>query len=282
MALFKSCPNFGQNIKGTMKNMFKKIVAVSAGLLVGGAAFAQNSQTRTTRFLPLLTGYNVLVASNSTVGFGVTNTLYTSYKGQILHSLTNDVVNGTYQSNILNPDAFQMVSLVPDANGDINANAALVIAVGNTNWIPIAVTNSVGQWFIPTLPYTTNYVTAAWATVWPLAQSAQPNWMYPATTNMESITAATATNLFTISLYAVATMNPQGAFGDTIGANYPIVETTSTFTWTVNCTGSTPIVLTTNLPVAFLQHAKHVYAKVVTSDIGTGNIINQLGILQPQ
>ena len=104
-----------------------KLISIGAGLVLGISAYAQTGATASFRFLPLLTGYNVLVPTNATVGLGSTNVLNTTYAGQILYSLTNNTVNGTVNTNMVAPDAFKSVALASDINGDINANASVFI-----------------------------------------------------------------------------------------------------------------------------------------------------------
>lgn len=263
-----------------MKNLIKCICLLLA--FAAGSVQAQYSTSPTARFMPLLSGYNVYVPSNSVVGYGSTNVLNTTYAGQIIRSLTNNTINGTANTNLVAPDAFKLVGLQPNAVGDYTANAAVVITLGNTNLLPIAVTNSVGQWFIPSMPYTTNYATAAWATTWPLAPSPAPNWMYPATTNIYPAFTATATNLITVTLYRSAWSNPSEA---TTGPKVYTWETTSSFSFSVNANGVTPVTVLTNLPAAWLLGARHVYATVTANNVTantSGVLINQLGIVQPQ
>ena len=258
-----------------MKNTLKKIAAIGTGLLLGASAMAQSGAAPIPRFLPLLSGYNVLVTTNGAVTLGTTNTLFTAYNGQVLYSLTNNMINGTVNTNASAADAFQTVALLPDANGDINANAAIWVAVGYTNWIPVVVTNSVGQYFV-----TNN---------WILGESSTPNWMYPATTNYYPSFGASATNVVTVTLYRAGTKNPKGGISGSINnGSFPMLaETTSAFNIVLTANGTTGVCVTSNLPAAWLQGAKHVYASVniATNNAGANNlgiIVNQIGILQPQ
>jgi hypothetical protein len=251
-----------------MKNTIQKIAAILSGLLLTGAVHAQSSATPVMRFVPLLTGYNVLVTTNATVGLGVTNVGFSSYAGQILYSLTNNVINGTANTNLVAPDAFRAVSLVPDINGDLVANASVFISIGNTNLIPIAVTNSFGQYFV---------------TNWPLALQQYPNWMYPGTTNVYPTFNAQSTNALTVTLYA-GIGDIRGGVGPNQGNTFPLWESTGTFSFTVIPNGTTNVAVFTNLPIGFLQHAHKVYATISANPGGTGLgvLVNQLGILQPQ
>ena len=250
-----------------MKNIIKNIAVVATGLLLGMSAMAQTSGMSAARYIPLLTGFDVLVTTNTTPGFGVTNTLYTSANGQIVYSLTNNTFNGTLNTNLTVPDAFKVVTLLPDVNADINGNASVFISIGNTNLIPIAVTNNYGQYFV---------------TNWPLALSQVPNWMYPATTNLYPTFTAQSTNAITVTLYA-GIPEIRGGIGPNQGTGYPLFETTGSFSFTVIPTGTTPFSIFTNLPTSFLQHAHKVYAAItVGAGVTTNLLINTLGIVQPQ
>lgn len=277
-----------------IKSLLKK-AAIGLGL-VATVASAQTT-TPLPRFLPLLSGYNVLVLSNAVpaigtvtgVGLGTTNVLYTAYNGQILYSLTNNSINATLNTNFVAKDAFQTVDISPDNNGDINANASVWIMIGNTNLIPIAITNSVGQWFVPSLPNTTNYATAAWATAWPLAPSTGPSWMSPATTNTYPLFDPKSTNTIVVTLYRAPTLKLSGGLGSDLSPAVPMWETSSAFSFAVTQTGlNTVVCVSTNLPIGWLQGARHVYATVqlppnLSTNLPTsGVLVNQLGILQPQ
>lgn len=282
----KSCPDYGQNSKKTMKNIKKIIAFLAIGLLACATTYAQTSAQTQYRFISLLTGYNVLAPTNAAVGYGSTNVLYTTTAGQIVYSLTNNSYNASGNTNLIAPDAFKVITLQPDVNGDVNANTSVFISINNTNLIPIAVTNSVGQWFIPSLPYTTNYATAAWATVWPLAPVAAPSWMYPATTNLYPTPLWAATNTVTVTLYK-GISDVRGGIGPNGVTPYPLWETTGTFTFVVTPSGTvnTPLTLFTNLPTSWLQGAHKVYATVQTTTGASGTfgaLINTLGIIAPQ
>lgn len=257
----------------------KKLILV-LGLILGFISLGvADSATPTWKFIPLLSGYNVFVPTNSapvagvvpTVGLGSTNVLYTSYNGQVLFSLTNNYVNGVLNTNGVAPDAFRRIDLASDANGDIVANAALGLYIGNTNWIPIVVTNSFGQYMV---------------TNWILATSQYPNWMNPASTNAYINFPAAATNVLTVNLYRVMTANPQGGGqGANLGPSFMIPETTPGFTFQVNATGITPLAVITNLPIGFLTGARSVYCTMTCTNGAVNNaglLVNQLGILQPQ
>jgi hypothetical protein len=118
--------------------------------------------------------------------------------------------------------------------------------------------------------------------------------MFPATTNLYPIFDGVATNTVTIALYAVGSSSFKGGDSDPIGMP-PVVETTSTFSFTITFAGNNTMVAgATNLPTGFLQHAKKVYtvvslpANMTTNKITSGLLVtgglllNNLGILQPQ
>lgn len=261
-----------------MKQTIKKIASVFAGLCLGLTVLAQNAATPHLQFSPLLSGYNVLVLSNIIdgvtgspgVGIGTTNVVFTTYAGQILYSLTNNVVNGVVNTNLTTKDAFQTVKVLPDVNGDINANAAIWYMFNNTNYIPIAVTNSFGQYFV---------------TNWPLAQSQYPNWMYPGSTTLYPYFSGSASNAITVQLFK----QPSGRLnGSSVGPTIPFWETTSTFSFSVVLSSATtPVVGSTNLPVGWLQGGNDVTAVIIlpanmsTNAATTGVLLNQLGLLQP-
>lgn len=254
-----------------MKN---KIIVGLTSLLLPFAAMAQTAAVPVYRFLPFFTGFNVQVPTNTIAGMGVPNLLFSDPQGQNVFSLTNNIINGTTITNTIAPDAFRTIGLRSDVNGDINANATVIIAVNNTNLIPIGVTNSFGQYFV---------------TNWPLAVQQFPNWMYPATTNVFPLVDLSDTNLVTVSLFKVTDI--RGGFGTELATSTPqLVETTSSFSFSFNPNLITGQVVYTNLPAGWLQGARNVRATITVapnSAAGTGAnpagiLINQLGILQPQ
>lgn len=267
--------------------------------LVAVSALGQNSSAPQFRFLPLFSGYNMLVPTNLTYGPGVlpqagvsvtaTNVLYTAYNGQILYAYSNNI-NGGLSSNGFAADAFKIVRLVPDNNADVNANASVIISIGNTNYLPIVATNSTGQFFIPTV--TTNgafpFLAGPNPTIWPLGNSSGPNWMFPATTNFYP-SFATGTNPVVVSLYRAHAARLNGGGDASPGNNTYIFETSSAFSFTVaspvGAVGSTVQTVITNLPIAWLQGANFVAATITATASGAssqGVLVNQLGLLQPQ
>lgn len=257
----------------------KKLILV-LGLILGFISLGvAQSSSPIWKAIPLLSGYNVFVPTNPipvggvvlTVGLGNTNVIYTTYAGQVLLSLTNNVVNGILNTNGVAADAFKRVDLSPDVNGDINANTALAVYIGNTNWIPMVSTNSFGQLV------TTN---------WILAPQQYPSWLNPVSTNAYPLFTSATTNVITISLYRVSSSNPQGGgTGPNIGPTFMIPETTPGFTFGLNTTGITPLSVITNLPVGFLTGARSVYMTATCTNAagnGSGVLLNQAFILQPQ
>lgn len=257
------------------------------------SASAQVSSQTAARFIPLLSGYNVLVPTNTTAAgqfgagayatLGQSNTLYTSYAGQELYSLTNNNTFGSSNSvtitqqntNTIAPDAFKIAHIVPDVNGDFNANATLVLVTGYTNYEPNLywATNSFGQ------VYLTN---------WPLALSQSPNWQYPATPNTYPTWPASSTNTVVITLFGGAG-NIAGVSDSTSGGAILPKMFTSSSIWSAsfNVAAGVGNVVMTNIPTGVMQQCKDVYAEVtVTPAAGltgtTNQLINQLGILQPQ
>lgn len=257
--------------------MKKTLTLLVLGLVT--SAFAQGSPTPTVKVMPFLSGYNVWLQTNATqtyVGVGTPQVWYTTSQGQIVQSLTNNYVNGGYLSSNSFPDAFVTVPVSADANGDYNANASLVASFGNTNWIPIAVTNSIGQYFV---------------TNWPLAQVQYPNWMYPATTNnylASTFGGAANTNTVTVQLFKVYSKGPNGQSGGSLGQNTNwIVDSSASYTVTFGPGGATPTVVSSNLPASLLQGCIALQAKVscVTNPAAgasPGILLNQLLFVQPQ
>lgn len=268
-----------------IQNM-KKLIITGAAILFEVATFAA-SQTPQYRFIPLLSGYNIQITNGSSAAatIGSTNVLNTTYNGQVLYSLNTNTINGTINTNSLSPDAFKRISLVPDANGDVNANASLFVYIGNTNWIPLVTTNSVGQFFIPPAGFTNAQVTTAYVG-WPLAAgNGFPNWMYPATTNYYPQESGTfSTNVVSIALYRVATVNPQGGVGSDLQSPFMLAESTAGITNTITANGTTPVGAFFPLTTTFLQGAREVYCSVWINgtNLNGGILVNQIGIVQPQ
>jgi hypothetical protein len=259
-----------------MKNIFIKTLVLVGAMALPLASFAQSSATPIVKFLPLLSGYNVAVPTNATVGIGSTNVLFTAYNGQVLYSLTNNMGN----TNSVAADAFQPVKLSPDANGDVVANASLVYAFGNTNLIPQVVTNSAGQWFVVTTTGT-NVLNLGNYTAWPLAAPNSQMWMYPATTNYYQQYLVNSTNVVTINIYRAPALTANGA---STGGAVPLWETTAGFTTNITTTATSQYGYCA-LPVGFMQGAAFVKATVTGGPLANSSVttlLNQLGIVQPQ
>lgn len=242
-------------------------------MAIGVSAFADSGAPPTWKFFPLLSGYNLLVGTNVAVTLGATNLEYTSKKGRILYSY-NAITNALWYgaSNGASEDALQPVQLQPDVNGNIVANAALVLYVGNTNYIPVPdVSNLVSS---AALCIDTNWAlgfsTGGSANQWVVGTNTYPQF------------AGNGNTPITVTLYAAASSMFDGS---ETPAGSPTIypwETVSTFSFSFTPNGTIQCI-STNLPTAFLQHARYVYA-AVTNTAATGNyvLINQLGILQPQ
>jgi len=280
----------------------KKLLLIAltvCGLAVGASA---QSATPIFRFLPLFTGYNVLIPTNLTgafggagsfAGMGQTNVQYTTYNGQVLYSLTNNnyytATNSTNtivaNTNIYSADAFQVIHLTPDVNGDIASNATLFIVSGYTNYEPqfYLFTNAYGQTSI-----FTNNLNGTASTYWPLfSGGAFPNWQYPATPNTYPTWGATQTNAVTISLFASAG-DIKGGLGDKMSQTLPQMwETAASYTVTTNLPAGVPNVSAIPLPYNIICRGANIYAQIslvpVTGQLSSTNfLVNQLGILQPQ
>ena len=254
-------PKVHINNQYTLMNMKKLLIALALAVATVAPAAVYTDQN-------FLNGWNLYV-TNSTAGnaaatVGGTNNLYTYIHGEVYYSLTNNMGN----TNAIAPDAFDVPGNViyADANGDVNANAAIHYYINNTNWIPIVVTNSQGQYFV------TN--------TWALNTSQWPTYMYPATTNYyPSLPNASATNLITFNFqrgwqYGIST-SPINVW-DT---------STNVFQFSVNANGFNPVSGITNLPTSFMQGANLVRLQSVlvatnTTAVSSGLIINQISLGQ--
>lgn len=220
---------------------------------------------------PFINGWNLYITNGtgSLTGVGSTNLLYTTVQGQIVYSLTNNTINGIVNTNTIANDAYDNGGniLAFNENGDIVANAAIHYYINQTNWIPIAVTNSQGQYF------TSNS--------WPLWTSQYPTYMYPASTNVyPSLPNASATNLITFYF--------QRGWAFNLGSTPIRVWDTSTnvFSFSIVGTGFTPLAGITNLPIAFTQGANrvrlsNVIATTNANGVSCGLLINQVSLGQP-
>ena len=206
----------------------------------------------------LINGWNLYVTNTTAAVVGGTNNLYTYIHGEVFYSLTNNMGN----TNTIAPDAFVgNVPLLADMNGNVVANAAIHYYIGNTNWIPLAVTNSQGQWFV------TNS--------WPLASSRYPTYMYPATTNLYP----------SQGIIGLGTNNVTFNFqkGWNLGTKaYPIyVWDTTTNTWSFNVAGTGPQAGTTNVPISWAQGATLIRLHDVSNNSTNATIVNQVSLGQP-
>jgi len=282
----------------TMNTLKKSLISIGVGLGLTVSGFAQTSGQPIYRDANLLNGWNLYITNGTAVGPGVALQTYTALNGQINLSLTNPVVNGVVQSNVVTADAFNTmgVKMLPDVNGDYNPTMAIHVLLNQTNLIPIAVTNAAGQYFVGTAPTTNSYpyqgITANYLP-WPLGVLNGPIWMYPATTNLYvGLPSTTSTNNLTFYFQRGWTL-PLGA-----GQTYTVWDTTTNwFQFTYNgaltgggaalATGNTPVAIITNVPTSFTQGADRVRCAGISETTGTGNvpsvyIINALTVGQPQ
>ncbi len=238
-----------------IKNM-KKILSILGLLSLCLAAFGQANPSPVTKWLPLA-GYNVAIPTNQgDIGLLSTNIEYTTSSGKIVYSYQNTgITNG--QS-----DAFRNVILQSDANGDVNANATLVISYGNTNLIPI-----------------TN--TSGFVTNWALADPTLGSQVI-GTANVYPLQNANSTNFVTVRLFRSYWDNPRG--DDTTYPAYRQYEPVSTFNVTFS-QAATGGFISTNLPTVFLQGVRNVSATIQATNAagnGAATLINFIGISQPK
>ena len=201
----------------------------------------------------MLNGWNLWVTNGLVASPGATNLTYTDIHGAIVLSLTN--VMGT--TNTIAGDVFDIANLVADANGDAALNSAIHIYVNNTNWIPIAITNSAGQYFP--------------SNSWPLLSSKWPVYMYPATTNVYPAAVPGATANTVLLTFQRGWDYPLGQRSITVWDTG-----TNAFSFTLSLPNGQPFSLTTNLPVAFTQGANKVRIAGITAT--TNVLINQVSV----
>lgn len=256
-------------------NKIIKSLLLAIGLTASVTALAQGDATPVMRAYPLLNGYNVMVATSGYANLNATNVEFTFKQGQIWFSyngITNGVWDGNTNQYLPNVAPVQPVELKADLNGDINANASLTIYVNNTNYIPVAVLS--------------NFNSAASlviATNWPLAAG---SWL--AGTNTYPLVDGANNSILQLSLYTSAEKDlGQASMGMPSAMNvmsYPW-ETTPSFQCSFTMSGG-PQCFTTNLPAAFLQHARWVYLAITNQAVATpksvNTLVNQVLLLQPQ
>jgi hypothetical protein len=289
MLLLKYRPQTGQNI-------MKKII-VLLGFCVTLGVSAQNSANPVYRDLNLLNGWNLATTNAGTYAPGQSNIMFTLPDGQIALSLTNPVVNGVTLTNTAFPDAFNTagVKIATDVNGDFVANAAIHVLVNNTNWVPVAVTNSQGQYFVYT--GTTNGLPSqTFPTIpWPLlGGGGYPSWMYPATTNTyAALPTGSTTNTLTFFVqrgwdYSLGNGSAVTVWDTSTNLfQFSANGATSTFAPTP---GGPSFTIITNLPIAFIQGANRIRLAAITTYAGDSGatkgqgayIINAVSVGQPQ
>jgi hypothetical protein len=263
--------------------------------IVLAAGFALSAFSANILLSPLLSGYNVLTTTNTTATgqfgagtyaeLGQSNVLFTLPNGQAVYSLvTNLYFSSTGSSTTTNAlsanpvgDAFRVIKLYPDANGDYNGTTTLILYTGNTNWEPnfYWATNANGLVYL-----LTNTV----GNYWPLATSLAPNWNYPATPTAYPTWPTSTTNAVTVNLYAGG--GKPNSSGD-VPASFPALFTTApTWSVTFNVPAGIPTLWMTNIPAANLQQFREVYCSITVAPVAgqtttTNELINFLGIMQP-
>jgi hypothetical protein len=270
----------------------KKLITLFL-LTASFAAFGQVSSMNRVVFTPLLSGYNVLLTSNTTgnaaanaVGPGSTNIMFTTGYGNVLFSLVTNLVNGVLNTNLTAPDAFATGETFPDVNGDYQSNCELMVYINNTNWVPPITTNSIGQWIVPP-PGFTNAMFPTTQAGWILQSgpgSGFPSWSAPVSTNAWNypivIDGAASTNVLVVELFGAPSGTANGADN---GPAVPIWDTTARFTYNITWTGAGPVKATVVLPPGALAGCKKVKAEfytIVTNSLEQV-IINQCGLTQP-
>ena len=255
-----------QKIEDALRECLLLILLIALFASLSSSAFAQNP-TPQYRTLPLLSGYNVVVPTNATIGLTTTNVEFTQTDGKVVYSLTNNVVGAA--TNYVASDAFRAVRLQSDMNGCMASNSALFYVVGYSNLIPTFVTNG----------YNGNVVTN-----WPLQNPQLVNSL--ATTNLYPYppNSANATNTFTISLYRKGILN--ALVGGDSWPSVTLNETTPIFTCTVTNGGTvSPQAGFIRLPDTVLVAGQSVYATVSMGPLvnsAPSGVLNVLEIVQPQ
>lgn len=231
-------------MKQNMKTLIS-ILTLSVAMVASAATY---------RVQPLLNGYNLYVTNGAPAAVGGTNLVYTTIQGTIVYSLTNNMGN----TNVISGDAFDgATAIAADLNGNINTNAAFIVALGFTNLIPIAVTNSQGQYF------TSNS--------WPLISSQYPTYMYPATTNLYPfLPSSLSTNVVTFNLQRGITAVFNGAGGNPY-VIWEVASNSFSFTATGNGVNGTNVVF--NPPANWLQGFDKFRLNSVTLTPTTGGTV---------
>lgn len=229
----------------TMKKLLSIALVVVSGFVVNAATYSVQ---------PLLTGYNLYVTNSSVPAQGGTNLIYTTLQGAIVYSLTNNMGN----TNVIAADAFDSrTDVSANLNGDINTNAAIFVMIGYTNLIPIAVTNSQGQYFP--------------SNSWPLISSQYPTYMYPATTNLYPfLPTSLSTNVLTFNFQRGVTIIPNTA-GSQQYISWEVQTNSFSFTATGNGVSGTNV--TFNPPANWLQGFNKFRLNSVTLTATTGGTV---------
>ena len=221
------------------------------GFIIGlGLILQTQASTMVHKSIRMLTGTYLILSNTTTTAnytpFNSSNVWFYSYAaGTNIQSQTTNAVGMFY------PYALSTASMWPDMNADIAPNVALQVVLGYTNSLFTAGVQS---------PVMINTV---WTNPAPAAE--QP----------------TGTNNVTITLNAVGS----GDFGvpDTgVGSTAPIKSFTFTFGITNASGNGTPVVITTNLPTAFLQGLYAVYPTISVAPLTSSTntlVLNGLNLV---
>lgn len=240
------------------------LVLFVVGFLFALAASAINPVSHFT-YRMIQNGTSVCISNSTALSMSSSNFVYYNYElgtnvcgGAIPFTIyTNFPTVGVNQTNFLAPipSPITIGPLWSDLNGDVNPNIALQVIIGYTN----IVIPSVGGRQTPTLLNTV--------------------WTNPTSFFTNPIAALAATNTITIQLVGIASMDMGPGFYDQ-GSTIPL---THVFQFTCIQSNATTIVVTTNLPTAFLQGMAAVYATVATTNSagggGQGIILNALNLV---
>lgn len=245
-------------------NAIKKLglaIGISVGLAV--SAFADGSPTITHVTQSFINGCNLILSNNVTIKYGYTNLLFVNKKGGGDNSLSNTAVFYTnavgVTSNIItSPPAIVDVNAYPDLNGNPGTNTSIIIVMNSTNLF-------LGELGAIPNPNNTNSVNS-WA----------PSIVAPGVTiGASSTNTITLTFARTTDGYGNKYIGQQGGVvPDSFGTTAP-----DQFVWSFAAPGASVLVMSTNLPVAFLTATKSIRLVSAVSSTASGSsgvIINVL------
>jgi hypothetical protein len=238
-----------------MKTFFKFLVAFALTFTTL-SGLAQNAST-TFHSQTFLSGNGYMILTNPALNLSYTNTVYTTNipymaaGGNMVFSLTSSNVVYTNAVNQITNTLFygpaiQDVNGFSDMNGDVTSNATLMIAINFTN---IAINPTISG---PNNPYNPYFVLTNGYT-----------GLLPYATNITSASTNTLTFTFSKSpdefanTYKSFTNNVAPAFFDTSGNGQ--------WSFSIAAPGTTPYVITTNVPASLLIGAKYLRMSVAVS-----------------